>query len=400
MRAGACPGALALLLVACGGEHDAGTPDGGGLPGDEFAPWAGGPQYYAQWPAGPSTDPAFFPVAVWLQAPIPNGDAYRAIGVNTFVEMSWGGLDAPNLDAVAAANMFATHSQTTDYATFVGRAPLIGWNHTDEPDNAQPDGNGGYGSCILPDAIAARSAEMRAADATRPIYLNLSRGIADESWIGRGSECGGHDEHYPLYAAAADIVSFDVYPVNSGLPRELVAHGVDRLRAFASDTRPVWTWIESTRMDTADARPVPADIRAEVWMALVHGAMGIGYFCHVFSPSFVEAGLLADTENAAAVGAIDATIQTLAPVLNSRTVTNGVTVATGGVVDTMLKRQDGATYLFAVEMRGDSTTATFTLRDVTGTADVIDENRQIAITNGVFSDDFGGYAVHLYRISP
>jgi hypothetical protein len=202
------------------------------------------------------------------------------------------------------------------------------------------------------------------------------------------------------YAAAADMVSFDVYPVNSGLPRELVAHGVDRLRAFASDTRPVWTWIESTRMDTANARPGPADIRAEVWMALVHGAMGIGYFCHVFSPSFVEAGLLADTENAAAVGAIDVTIQTLAPVLNSRTVTNGVTVASAGVVDTMLKRHDGATYLFAVEMRGAATTATFTLRDVTGTVDVIDENRQIAIANGAFSDDFDGYAVHLYRISP
>ena len=154
MRAGAW-----LLLAACGGSTG-----GGDLPGgDEFAPWAGGPDYYAQWPAGPSTDPAFFPIAVWLQAPIPNGDAYRAIGVNTFVEMSWGGLDAPNLDAVAAQNMFATHSQTTDFATFVGRAPLIGWNHTDEPDNAQPDGNGGYGSCILPDAIAARSTEMRTA---------------------------------------------------------------------------------------------------------------------------------------------------------------------------------------------------------------------------------------------
>ena len=401
--------AVSILVVgACGGGggsggSDGGGPDGSGFPGDELAPWAGGPGYYSGWSAGPPSDPSFFPIAVWLQAPIPNGDAYHAIGVNLFVEMSWGGLDAPNLDAVEAEGMLATHGQEAGWDGFVGRASLVGWNHQDEPDNAQPVTGGGYGPCILPDEIAARYAAMRGNDASRPVYLNLSRGVADESWIGRGSECAGHDEHYPAYAAATDIVSFDVYPVNSGLPRELVAHGVDRLRAWASDTRPVWTWIETTRMDSANARPGPADIRAEVWMALVHGAMGIGYFCHVFSPSFIEAGLLADDENEAAVGAIDATITALAAVLNTRSVTNGVSVQTTGdvPVDVMLKRYDGATYVFAVAMRGTATTATFTLRDFppTATAEVIDEARQMPVGDGVFSDAFEPYAVHLYRIT-
>ena len=70
------------------------------------------------------------------------------------------------------------------------------------------------------------------------------------------------------------------------------------------------------------------------------------------------------------VGAIDATITMLAPVLNTRSVTNGVTVATTGdvPVDTMLKRHGGATYVFAVAMRGTATTATFTLRDFPATA--------------------------------
>jgi hypothetical protein len=221
---------LLIGLAGCdGGDHatsDGSAGDDSAFPADEFEPWAGGPDYYKMWPAGPPSDPAFFPIAVWLQAPIPNGDAYKAIGVNTFVEMSWGGLDDANLDAVTAAGMLATHSQESGYAAFVDRAPLVGWNHQDEPDNAQPLSGGGYGSCILPSEIATRSAAMRANDATRPIYLNLSRGVADENWVGRGNECSGHDEHYPAYAAAADIVSFDVYPVNSGLPRELVAHGV------------------------------------------------------------------------------------------------------------------------------------------------------------------------------
>jgi hypothetical protein len=397
---------LVIAVAGCGGSSVPSSDaqiDDPEFAADQFAPWAGGPAYYASWPAGLSSDPAFFPIAVWLQAPIPNGDAYKAIGVNTFIEMSWGGLDDANLDAVEAAGLHATHTQVTSYATYVGRSGLVGWNHQDEPDNAQPLQGGGYGSCIKPAEIATRYAAMRTNDATRPVYLNLSRGVADESWVGRGNECSGHDEDYPLYAAATDIVSFDVYPVNDRLPRELVAHGVDRLRGWAMDTRPVWTWIETTRMDGANPHPGPADIRAEVWMALVHGAAGIGYFCHVFSPTFIEAGLLADSENAAAVGAIDATIQTLAQVLNTHSVTNGVTVTTTASVpvDTMLKRYGGATYVFAVAMRGTATTATFSLRDFppTASATVLDENRAIDVTGGVFSDAFEPYAVHLYKIT-
>jgi hypothetical protein len=67
----------------------------------------------------------------------------------------------------------------------------------------------------------------------------------------------------------------------------------------------------------------------------------------------------------------------------------------------MLKRHGGATYLFAVAMRGTPTMATFTLRDfpATATAEVIDEGREVAVADGVFSDAFDPYAVHLYRIT-
>ena len=51
--------------------------------GDTFLPWEGGPAYYAQWSHGPSSDPSFFPIAVWLQSP-GNAPAYAAIGINTF----------------------------------------------------------------------------------------------------------------------------------------------------------------------------------------------------------------------------------------------------------------------------------------------------------------------------
>ena len=70
-------------------------------------------------------------------------------------------------------------------------------------------------------------------------------------------------------------------------------------------------------------------------------------------------------------------------------------------VDVMLKRAGGATYLFATEMRSGNTTGTFTLRDfpAKATAEVIGENRNVTVTNGVFKDDFSSYGVHLYKIT-
>jgi len=91
--------------------------------------------------------------------------------------------------------------------------------------------------------------------------------------------------------------------------------------------------------------------------------------------------------------------------LNTRSVGNGVTVESSNAdkpVDTMLKRNAGATYLFAVEMRSGTTKATFTLRDFpkSAKAEVIGESRTVDVKDGVFADDFSDYAVHLYKLTP
>ena len=132
-----------------------------------------------------------------------------------------------------------------------------------------------------------------------------------------------------------------------------------------SYTKPVWNWIETTGIDDPADTPTPAQIRAEVWMSLVHGSAGIGYFAHIFSPSFIEAGLLSVPAVKAGVKAINAEITSLAPVLNTPSIGNGATVASQNSavpVDIMVKRQGGALYVFAVAMRPGATHATFTLR--------------------------------------
>jgi hypothetical protein len=183
----------------------------------------------------------------------------------------------------------------------------------------------------------------------------------------------------------------------------LVADGVSRLRKWAGGRKPVWNCIECTHISNPDARATPAQVRAEVWMALVRGSRGIIYFAHQFRPTFIEAGLLADREMAAAVGAINRQIHDLAPVLNSPDVPGGVTVASSAAavpVEAVARRRGGATYVFAVGMRGGATAATFTVAGLTGRAraEVLGEGRTVEVRDGVFRDEFGAWAVHLYRV--
>ncbi len=138
-------------------------------------------------------------------------------------------------------------------------------------------------------------------------------------------------------------------------------------------------------------------------MALIHGARGLIYFVHQFKPKFIEAALLEDAEMLTAVTALNRQITELAPVLNSPTLTNAVTVTTSEPavpVATMVKHSGGQTYLFAVAMRGQTTTAKFSFKESATNlrVEVLGEARSFTATNGMFADQFAPWAVHLYRV--
>jgi hypothetical protein len=367
---------------------------------DTYLPWEGGAAYYQKWSNGPSADSGYFPIAVWLQSP-DNAAEYKSIGVNLFVGL-WRGPTEAQLKTLAAAGMPVLAGRTRNAASTPGVEIIRGWSLMDEPDNAQDKPGGGYGPCILPPAIVDQYRALTAADPTRPVFLNLGQGVINEKWNGRGEVCGKHDEHYAQYIGGADIVSYDVYPVNSKLPLWYVGAGVERLRKWANYGKPIWNWIETTAIRQGP-KPTPAEIKAEVWMSIVHGTRGIGYFCHSFSPVEVEAGPLRDPETRRGLAAINQQVASLAHVLNERSVANGVTVSSANAespVDTLLKRYGGATYLFAVGSRpGGETTASFTLRDCGNlSVEVLGESRTIPARGGVFRDSFANYHVHLYKI--
>src|SRR5262249_10939886 len=122
---------------------------------------------------------------------------------------------------------------------------------------------------------------------------------------------------------------------------------------------------------------------------------------HQFKPTFREAALLDDPEMLAAVTALNRQITELGPVLNSPTIRDAASVQIENPeapVAVLTKRHGGATYLFAVGMRGIEAAATFAI-GVGGdrTIEVLGEDRKIQVTSGSFKDHFSPWDVHVYR---
>lgn len=352
------------------------------------------------------TNPAFFPIAVWLQAPT-NAPAYRDAGINVFVGL-WQGPTDTQLSDLHKAGMLAICTQNQIALNHPSRSNILAWMHNDEPDNATTWGARiGFSKPVPVENIAAEYSRMKSADPTRPVLLNLGQGVAWDNWYGRGTR-NRHPEDYPLYLQACDIASFDIYPAGHASPEIAgnlwyVPLGVERLRRWTQDEKPVWNCIETTRGDDPRRKPTPHEIRAEVWMSLIHGSRGIIYFAHQFKPTFIEAALLADQEMLAAVTKLNQQITSLAPVLNSPTVTNTVTIQTTNAaapIATMVKQVGGFTYIFAVAMRPLETEASFTVKKVLGSeaVEVLGENRTVLVKDGRFTDSFGPWDVHLYRV--
>jgi hypothetical protein len=361
------------------------------------------PSPYAKWTHGPSSDPHFFPIAVWLQDPR-DADKYRAAGINIYDGL-WKGPTEEQLAVLDKSGMKVICEQNAVALRHLDDPTIIGWLQPDEPDNAQERADHhGYGPPTPPQTIVNQYNRWKQADPTRPVELGLGQGMAWNDYYGRGVRTG-HAEDYPEYIKGADILSFDIYPVVHESPKVAgklwyVGKGVDHLVSIAQPGQAVWNCIECTHIGNAQAKPTPQQVRCEVWISLVHGSRGIIWFVHQFAPRENDAALLDDPEMLAAVTAINKQITDLAPVLNSPNIADiGHAPAKDGPgsVDVMIKRYEGSTYLFAVEMNGAEVESTINFPGA-NQVNVLGENRTIQATNSSFTDNFAPWDVHIYQL--
>lgn len=364
---------------------------------------------YDPWSNGPSSNPDYFPIGVWLQDEADAG-AWAAAGVNLYVGL-WQGPTTAQLDALRAAGMQAIALQNPaglayDKTLPDGRPVIVGWSLPDEPDNHPK----------TPAAeIQAQAQEWKVADPTRPLFLNLSQGLGWDgaTWVGQGGQIVPAVD-YPAYLATTEIAAFDIYPsseTHAGVAGDLwrVALGVDRLFQYGSGQPIVWNFIETGNVTgvTPDRRPTPEQIRAEVWMSIIHGSRGIVYFIHgkTSVANFDDRALLRP-ENAAYLSAVtnlDAEVHALARVINAPTtdVVSLEDVVGTSPVDFTARNSAGVVHVFATGMRDAVTRKRFRITPpADGTVEVLGEARTVPMSAGQFEDEFDGYQAHLYRLVP
>jgi hypothetical protein len=172
---------------------------------------------YAAWKNGPPSDPGFFPIGVWMQK-TENAPVLKKAGINTYIAL-WGGVTEEDLERLRAAGLHLICHPNQVAKKHLDDPVIIAWLQPDEPDNAQPDGKGGWGPCMDPARIQANYQAWKKMDPTRPVYMGLGQAVSFTDWVGRGV-CRGKIEMYPEYIKGTDIASFDIYPVYRGMHQD------------------------------------------------------------------------------------------------------------------------------------------------------------------------------------
>jgi hypothetical protein len=85
---------------------------------------------------------------------------------------------------------------------------------------------------------------------------------------------------YPGLVAKADVVGFDLYPLQELCRPEMLPAGFDAQRELVRLTsgKPTFQWIEVREMKCPQTPVTSRTIAVESWLALAGGAHGLGFF--------------------------------------------------------------------------------------------------------------------------
>ncbi len=343
----------------------------------------------------------FFPIAVWAMR-LDYMDYFKALGVNISIgevlqfgpttrEEFLDGLYSKGLYGMVMPGWYVDLHHTVDpviISQLINHPALLAWRQRDEPDllsSVKP------GLKSDPWEIKERYDLIGPLDSEHSVYLNFSTGPGSTTRFVQPAD-------YFEYCEGADILSFDIYPITNYPNGEKflysVADGIDNLKKWSNDKKPLWIWLESR---TGDYRaPTPQEMRAEVWMVIIHGADGFGWFVAEFDPFRWHA---IPPELEVEMTDIAQTLQTLAPVINSSERDDVlVRMITQGRIDVISRIHDNKLYFFTVNMMNKEVDAEFIFPAQYSGSEftVINEDRTIEISQGVFTEHFGPFEVHLY----
>jgi len=217
----------------------------------------------------------FFPLISWK--PCPDHWALSvADGINLF-----GGNECTGLSALTAGIAGQALAAGTAEDAPVDGPSLLGWFYPDEADargltTLAPTGPGLHLLTLTQHFFSGAAA------------LPAGRGM------------------YPGLISAADVVGFDLYPLQELCRPDFLAADFDaqqQLVALAGG-KPTFQWIEVREMKCPNVPVTNATIRAESWLALAGGAHGLGFFPNDWN-----------AQTGAAIASVAARVRQLEPAL-------------------------------------------------------------------------------------
>jgi hypothetical protein len=192
-----------------------------------------------------------------------------------------------------------------------------------------------------------------------------------------------------------------------------VAEHVDLARKAVKDRIPVWAVLQAFGYQNEKNKgwgwkrePTYQEMKAMTYLAIARGARGIFYFTYHGSQYFIKDSPRHWEDLKAIVGELRAVY----PLLVAPEVEDGLISASmpgmnqSSLFWTVRQVAEGksliqaGTYLIVVNGTDRSVTATFELRRTTNSVEVVLEKRALAVTKGMFSDNFEPYEVHIYRL--
>ncbi|MDX6447932.1 MAG: hypothetical protein QOD08_395 [Gaiellaceae bacterium] len=196
---------------------------------------------------------------------------------------------------------------------------------------------------------------------------------------------------YPALVANAEVVGFDLYPLQSWCRYDSfgdVFASQQELTRLANG-KPTFQWIEARRMDCRDPRldPTPETVRAETWLAIAGGAHAIGYFPNDWSP-----------EVAAEIAREKREIESLVPALTQPALDAH---AGGSSLRVGARELNGAVYVIVVNASRNAASDTVVVPALGDrTLLTLDGTGSATASAGSFTDSLGPLQVHVYVAPP
>jgi hypothetical protein len=312
-----------------------------------------------------------FPKLVWAQCP----DAVAgnlSVGIDLFMGNGCG--TGAELAKRVAGRAFVLANAQADAA---GRAGTVGTHLPDEWDTHLP------GDLTTADAVRL----VPPTPGSGPRFLTLTN-----HFYSRASALPQGKGMYPALAASADVLGFDLYPLQNWCRFDSFGDVFDsQLDLVALGRgRPTFQWIEARRMDCSDSQldPSPETVRAEAWLSIAGGAHAIGYFPNNWS-----------ADVGAEIARTNHEIQSLAPALVEPPI--AASVAPDSVVKVGARDHNGAVYVIAVNASRNATTSEINVPTVGDRVlRSLDGLHTITARSGSFTDSFAPLEVRIYVASP